>query len=101
MTNNHSVAEASLSNTIWINKHAAAQLLGISVHTLKNYRKQHWQLGIHFQCLNSRTIRYHKPLLIDWLANRLSPTAHQRAIEFYLASLLSNQPQKRGRRSKK
>ena len=101
MTNNHSLVDRSLSNTIWINKHDAAQLLGISVHTLKNYRQQHWQLGIHFQRLNSRTIRYHQPLLIDWLANRLSPATHQKAIEFYLASLLSNQPQKRGRRSKK
>ena len=98
MTDN-CIAEQSFPNAIWINKHAAAKLLGISVHTLKTYRKQHWQCGIHFQFLNSRAIRYHQPLLIDWLANRFYPEAHQRAIEFYLASLLSNQTKKRGGRS--
>ena len=100
MTDNYGIAEPSFSSTIWINKHAAAKLLGISVHTLKTYRKEHWQRGIHFQHLNSRTIRYHKNLLLDWLANRFYPEAHQRAIELYLASLLSNQPKKCSRRNK-
>jgi hypothetical protein len=92
---NNGTAEQSLANGIWINKHAAATLLGISIHTLKIYRQKHWQSGIHFQRLNSRTIRYHKELLRDWFANRFCPTAHQRAIEIYLASLLSNQTKKR------
>jgi hypothetical protein len=84
----------------WLNKRAAAKLLGLSVHTLKTYRQKHWQCGIHFLYLNSRAIRYHRELLIDWQANRFYPAAHQRAIEFYLASLLSNQMKKRGRKSK-
>lgn len=91
-----SIAQESLPNGNWLNKHDAAKLLGISTHTLKIYRKRYWTLGIHFQYLNSRTIRYHRDLLIDWLANRFCPTAHQRAIEVYLASLLSNQTKKRG-----
>lgn len=79
----------------WVNKYVASQILGISTHTLKIYRKRHWTLGIHFQYLSSRTIRYHEGLLRDWFANISDPTAHQRAIEIYLASLLSNQTKKR------
>lgn len=84
----------------WINKRAAAKLLGISPHTLKLYRKRHWTLGIHFQYLNSRTIRYHEGLLRDWFANISEPQVHQRAIEVYLGSLLSNQQKKRNRKSR-
>ena len=91
--------QKSLPDRNWLNKDAAAKLLGISTHTLKIYRQRHWIVGIHFQYLNSRTIRYHEGLLRDWLANISSPQAHQKAIEAYLASLLSNQPKKRGRKS--
>lgn len=93
---NTCIREQTLSNRFWINKHLAAELLGISVHTLKTYRQKHWQCGIHFQYLNSRTIRYHKALLLDWLANRFCPEAHLRAVEGFLASLPSNQTKKRG-----
>ncbi|MEM7554616.1 MAG: hypothetical protein AAF378_11030 [Cyanobacteria bacterium P01_A01_bin.84] len=84
----------------WINKHIAAQILGISTHTLKLYRKRHWTLGIHFQYLNSRTIRYHEGLIRDWFANICDPQAHQWAIQVYLASLLSNQKKKQNSKSK-
>jgi hypothetical protein len=96
------IARKSLAKTSndWINKRAAAKLLGISTHTLKLYRQRHWTLGIHFQYLNSRTIRYHEGLLRDWFANISQPLVHQRAIEVYLGSLLSNQPKKRSRKSK-
>ncbi|WP_233219764.1 excisionase family protein [Pleurocapsa sp. CCALA 161] len=56
-------AHETLTHSNWLNKRTAAQLLGISVHTLKLYRQRHWTLGIHFQYLNSRTIRYHEGLL--------------------------------------
>lgn len=79
----------------WVTKKTAATMLGISTHTLKVYRQRHWTLGIHFQYLNSRTIRYHEGLLRDWFANISEPHIHQRAIEIYLGSLLSNQPKKR------
>jgi hypothetical protein len=52
----------------WVTKKTAATILGISTHTLKVYRQRHWTLGIHFQYLNSRTIRYHEGLLRDWFA---------------------------------
>ena len=84
----------------WIRKKEAAEIIGMSTHTLKLYRKKHWIEQIHFQYLNSRTIRYNESLLRDWIANRYCSEAHQRAIEFYLASLLSNQQKKRGRKSK-
>ena len=84
----------------WIRKKEAAKILGISTHTLKLYRKKHWTENIHFLYLNSRTIRYNESLLRDWIANRYCPAAHLRAIEFFSASLLSNQQKKRGRKSK-
>jgi len=84
----------------WVNKNAAAQILGISVHTLKLYRKRHWTKGVHFQYLNSRTIRYHEGLLRDWFANVSEPHIHQRAIEIYLSSLLSNQQKRSNRKSR-
>jgi hypothetical protein len=79
----------------WVTKDTAATILGISTHTLKVYRKRHWTLGIHFQYLNSRTIRYHEGLIRDWFANISEPHIHLRAIEIYRGSLLSNQPKKR------
>lgn len=88
-----------MSDDFWINKHEAAALLGISVHTLKSYRKLYWQSGIQYQHINSRTIRYHRRLILDWIANRSNPECHQRAIEAYLVSLLSNQPKTRGRKA--
>ena len=86
-------------NQNWVNKNVAAQIAGISTHTLKLYRKRYWTLGIHFQYLNSRTIRYHEGLLRDWVANISDPQAHQRAIQVYLDSLLSNQQKRRNRKS--
>lgn len=88
------------NNNKWINNRDAAKLLGISKHSLKIYRQRHWTLGIHYQYLNSRTIRYHEGLLRDWFANISDPLVHQRAIEVYLASLLSNQQKKRILKSK-
>ncbi|MGD1922201.1 MAG: excisionase family protein [Pleurocapsa sp.] len=83
------ISEPGVSQN-WVNKNIAAKILGISTHTLKLYRKKHWTLGIHFQYLNSRTIRYHEGLIRDWFANIADRQAHQWAIQVYLASLLSN-----------
>ena len=93
------ISEPGVSQN-WVNKNIAAKILGISTHTLKLYRKKHWTLGIHFQYLNSRTIRYHEGLIRDWFANIADPQAHQWAIQVYLASLLSNQKKKRNSKSK-
>lgn len=86
-----------LSNDYLLNKYGAAKLLAVSTHTLKSYRKKYWQVGIHFHYLSPRAIRYHKGLLLDWSANRSCPQAHQRAIQNYLASLLSNQKKRKDR----
>ena len=86
------------NRAFWINKHSASALLEISVHTLKTYRILHWQSGIHYQHLNSRTIRYNRELIIDWMANISYPEAHQRAIQAYLASLPSNHNKRRDRK---
>lgn len=87
----------SLPNDHLLNKHAAAKLLAVSTHTLKSYREKYWHVGIHFHYLSSRAIRYHKGLLLDWSANRSCPQAHQRAVQIYRASLLSNQKKRRDR----
>jgi hypothetical protein len=75
----------------YIDKYQAAKLTGLSVDTLKGYRLQGLlQEGIHYVRVNSRVIRYNAQLLQDWLTNRYDSVAHQRAIEIYQASLLSN-----------
>ncbi|MDZ4874972.1 MAG: hypothetical protein CLLPBCKN_004368 [Chroococcidiopsis cubana SAG 39.79] len=90
--------ESNLNDALWIDKHAAAALIGISSETIRTYRKRYWEDGYQYQRYNSRTIRYHRELILDWVANRSSPECHQRAIEAYLASLPSNKPKTRGRK---
>jgi hypothetical protein len=82
-------------------KHQASALIGLSPETLKKYRLIDQTLleGIHWVKLNSRTIRYNLTLLLDWMENRSDPTAHQRAIEQYLITKLSNQKKHPGRSS--
>ncbi|WP_204136982.1 hypothetical protein [Halomicronema sp. CCY15110] len=95
--NINSSLEASQFGT----KHQAAELIGLSPETLKKYRLKDKILieDIHWVKLNRRTIRYNLPLLADWLANRNDPQAHQKAIEQYQRSLLSNQKRRPGRSS--
>ena len=64
-------------------KHQAAALAGLSWETLKKYRRHDKSLveNIHWVKINARTIRYNLPLIVDWVANRHDPAAHQRAIE--------------------
>lgn len=87
-------------NTQFCNKHRLSELTGLSSETFKKYRLSgKWTEGIHWQRINSRCVLYNLPLILDWLANQNSPSAHQQAIQNYLASLASNQPKKRGRRA--
>jgi hypothetical protein len=94
--------QSVLSNCVKLGgKREAARILGISPETLKKYRLQEGSSlisGIHYHVWNSRTIRYNLELLADWGLNRNSPEVHQRTIELYLASLVTNQ-NKRGKRS--
>jgi hypothetical protein len=85
-----------------INKHDAAEILGISPETLKKYRLQEGSTlieGIHYYVWNSRVIKYNALLLADWGLHRNNPEAHQKAVEAYLATLPCNQPKKRGRKA--
>ncbi|MEA5448366.1 hypothetical protein VB780_07290 [Leptolyngbya sp. CCNP1308] len=86
----------------FVSKQEALQYLNLSSTTLKKYRLQGLLIeGIHWVRINSRCTRYNLELIKDWLQNRHDPVAHQRAIEVYQASLLSNQrkvPQRFNRR---
>ncbi|MBW4559653.1 MAG: excisionase family protein [Mojavia pulchra JT2-VF2] len=83
----------------FVTKKQLSNQIGLSSETFKRYRLQGiWQESIHWQKINSRTTLYNLPLILDWIANRDNPQAHQRAIEAYLHSLPSNQPLKRGRK---
>jgi len=76
----------------FVSKQEALQYLNLSSTTLKKYRLQGLLIeGIHWVRINSRCTRYNLELIKDWLQNRHDPVAHQRAIEVYQASLLSNQ----------
>jgi tRNA(His) 5'-end guanylyltransferase len=76
----------------FVSKQEATQSLKLSGTTLRRYRVQGLLIeGVHWVRVNSRCIRYNLELIKDWLHNRHDPAAHQRAIEIYQASLLSNQ----------
>jgi len=81
---------------MFVDKHSAAKITGLSAETLKRARLSGNLIeGIHFVKLNCRTVRYNDQLLQDWMQNRHDVLAHQRAIEIYQASLLSNKKNKR------
>ena len=86
----------------FVSKQEATQSLRLSGTTLRRYRVQGLLIeGVHWVRVNSRCIRYNLELIKDWLHNRHDPAAHQRAIEIYQASLLSNQrkvPKRSGHR---
>ncbi len=80
----------------FVSKREATAHLRISNSTLKRYRTNgKWIEGVHWVRLNSRCVRYNLELIQDWAHNCHDPIAHQRAIQVYQASLLSNQRLKR------
>lgn len=91
---------------VWIDKHIAAKILGLSVHTLKKLRSEKARKvdrlieGVHFVRYGTHCVRYNSELLKDYAATRFDPEAHNRAIASYLASLPSNQPKRVGRKTK-
>ncbi|URD48370.1 hypothetical protein [Chroococcidiopsis sp. CCNUC1] len=103
MVMNHSTAQNYPIPEIWINKHIAAKILGLSIHTLKKLRSEKARPedrlleGIHFVRYGKYCVRYNAELLRDYAATRSDPKTHRRAIETYLASLPSNQPKRVGR----
>jgi len=92
-------ARALVTDSVWADKWTLADKLSISTHTLKAWRESgKWIEGIHWQRLNSRTIRYHLPLCRDWVRCGGFTTEHQRAVEYYLTQLPSALPKSRGRK---
>lgn len=84
----------------FVGKREAERLTGLSHETLKKLRLTgKLTENVEWVRQNSRSVLYNAPLLLSFLQNRHAPSAHQRAIEAYLASLPSNQPKTRGRRS--
>ncbi len=80
----------------FVSKQEALQYLHLSEATLKRYRSQgHLLEGIHWVRINSRCVRYNLELIQDWLHTRHDPTAHERVVRRYQATLLHNQNQTR------
>ncbi|WP_019502354.1 hypothetical protein [Pseudanabaena sp. PCC 6802] len=81
-----------LTNSVWVDKHQAARIIGKSTETLKKLRESGKLLaGIHYQHTSRTSIRYNAYLLQDWVANQHDPNSHLRAIENWQRSLPSNQ----------
>lgn len=86
---------------MFIDKHQAAKITGISPQTLKRMRLDGRLIeGVHWVAVNRLLVRYNKLLLEDWISSQGHPERHQAAIESFLASLLSNQPRRAGRKAK-
>ena len=79
----------------FVSKHTISQRFKLSPETLKKYRLNGRLIEkIHWIKLNSRVVLYNLQLVQDWFQNQGDPQAHQRAIENYQATLLSNQKRK-------
>ena len=75
----------------WLNKTDMAAKIGRSPHTLRRYRENGtWLEGIHYSKLTQNSVVYNEFLILDWVANRNNPSAHQRAIKQYLIALSAN-----------
>ena len=87
---------------IWCDKHQAAEVIGLSVSSIKKLRLTgEFVEDIHYVKYSKYCIRYNAELLRDWVTNR-NTNRHAIAIENYLNSLPSNnQPKVRGRNSER
>jgi hypothetical protein len=73
-------------------KAALAQVVPYGKSKIQSLIKQGvWREGLHFVTDDAGDRLYNLDLIADWVANLGDPTAHQRACELYLSSLLSNQ----------
>lgn len=75
----------------FVKKREISKLTGLSGDTLKKYRLSGMlSEDIHWVRVNAKLVLYNVPLILDWLQNINDPLAHQRAIESYMSTLLSN-----------
>ncbi|MBW4466281.1 MAG: hypothetical protein KME07_12720 [Pegethrix bostrychoides GSE-TBD4-15B] len=80
----------------FVKKREISKLTGLSGDTLKKYRLSGILCeDIHWIRVNTKLVLYNVPLIMDWLQNINDPAAHQRAVESYLSTLLSNQKKRR------
>jgi hypothetical protein len=81
-----------LMTTTFIDKHAAAQIVGRSPWTLKKWRQNGvLKRGIHWVASTPKSTLYNRELLIDLVANFNTPELHEIAIRNFLAALPSSQ----------
>lgn len=75
----------------FVKRREISRLTGLSGDTLKKYRLSGLLIkDIHWVRINSRLVLYNVPLIMDWLQNINNPKEHCKAIEAYLAMLLSS-----------
>lgn len=85
-------SSTTLNQVLFADKWEMARLTGLSTDTLKRYRLNGLlQENIHWVALNTRTVRFCVPLVLDWIQNRNFPELHNKAIEHYQSLLLSYQ----------
>lgn len=88
-TAHSSTPEYFLRDYPLVTKQDISKQIGLSVETLKRYRKDRWIEGIHWVRINCRTVRYNARLIADWMQNHQQPSIHIRAVEAYIRSLPS------------
>lgn len=86
---------SEMKETDLCHKTEAAKILQCHPDTLKRWRGKKLIENIHYVQRSPRSIRYVRPLIEDLAINWNNEAGHQRAIENYRATLLSNQKRKR------
>jgi hypothetical protein len=86
------VSALSTNQVRFADKQEMSRLTGLSADTLKRYRLSGLLIeNVHWIRLNSRTVRYCVPLVLDRIQNQHSPKLHEKAIENYQTLLMSYQ----------
>ena len=72
-------------SSVYLKGRDAAHLLGIKPRTLKEWRsKGLLQRNVHYYKPSTKSVLYHRALLLDFIANIERPEEHERAIEQFL-----------------
>lgn len=87
--------ETPIKETDLCDKREAAAILDCHPDHLKRLRGNKLVENIHFIKRSARSIRYIRPLIQDLAVNWNNDAGHQRAIENYRSTLLSNQKRRR------
>ncbi len=94
--------QADRKTVVFVDKHRAAEVTGLSAETLKTYRLDGRLIeGIHWVSFNSRCVRFNLELLENWVKTRGCPEQHQKAIDAHVAALSDNDGSKKSGRPRK